>query len=55
MFDIIFYKDKDGNEPIKDYIYELAKKGLTSKNERIQAKRNLAEYLERSEKNENDK
>ena len=42
MFDVIFYQDKDGKEPIKEFIYELAKKGLTSKNERIQATKILA-------------
>jgi hypothetical protein len=31
MFDVVFYQDKNGNEPIKEYIYELARKGLTSK------------------------
>ena len=44
MFDIIFYKDKNGSEPIKNYIYELAQKGLISKNERIQAAKIMA-YL----------
>ncbi|MCL2086720.1 MAG: type II toxin-antitoxin system RelE/ParE family toxin [Oscillospiraceae bacterium] len=42
MFDVIFYQDKNGNEPIKDLIYELAEKGLTSKNERVQATKILA-------------
>jgi phage-related protein len=35
MYEVIFYKDKNGNEPIRDYIYELAQKGQTSKRERI--------------------
>jgi phage-related protein len=48
MFDVLFFQDKDGNEPIKEYIYELAKKGLTSKNERIQATKILS-YLKRLE------
>lgn len=26
MYEIVFYKDKKGNEPIKDYIYELSQK-----------------------------
>ncbi len=42
MYEVIFYKDKNGNEPIKDYIYELAKKGQTSKNERIRAEKIIA-------------
>ena len=39
MYEVIFYKDKNGNEPIKDHIYELARKGKTSKNERIRAEK----------------
>lgn len=29
MYKFIFYKDKNGNEPIKDYILDLEKKGRT--------------------------
>lgn len=36
MYDIIFYKDKSGNEPIKSFIYELKEKAKTSKHDRIQ-------------------
>lgn len=36
MFDIIFYKDRNGNEPIKDYLMELREKAQTNKNDRIQ-------------------
>jgi phage-related protein len=42
MYEIIFYKDKHGNEPIKEYIYKLAQKGQTNKNDRIQAEKILA-------------
>lgn len=42
MYEVIFYKDKNGKEPIKDYIYELARKGLKSKNDRINAEKIIA-------------
>ena len=35
MFKVKFYKDKQGNEPVYDYLKELDKKAKTSKNERI--------------------
>lgn len=35
MYDVIFYKDAADNEPIKEYLYELKKKSLTSKKDRI--------------------
>lgn len=44
MYEIIFYKDKNGNEPIKDFIYELANKGQTSKHERIQVNK-ILQYI----------
>ena len=25
MYEVIFYKDKNGNEPIKEYLFELKK------------------------------
>ena len=34
MYEVVFYKDKNGKEPIKDYIYELSQK-QTSKDARI--------------------
>ena len=48
MYKIIFYKDKNGNEPIKDFIDELERKGKTSKNDRIQYEkiRTYIDYLE---------
>ncbi len=36
MFKVIFYQDKRGNEPIKDYLVALSQKAKSSKNERIQ-------------------
>lgn len=41
MFEVEFYEDKNGNEPIKDFILELQKKGKTSKNERIRGEKIL--------------
>lgn len=35
MFDLIFYKDKNGNSKIIDYLDELQKKAKTDKNARI--------------------
>jgi len=37
LFEVEFYKDKDGNEPIKDFIGELERKGQTSKRDRNRA------------------
>lgn len=42
MYEVIFYKDKNGNQPIKDYIYTLAKKGQINKSDRIQFEKILA-------------
>ena len=42
MYEVIFYKDRLGNEPIKEYLYTLKKKGLKSKNDRILAEKILA-------------
>jgi len=36
MYEVIFYKDKTGKEPIKDLIYELKARSATSKHDRIQ-------------------
>ncbi|MDR0822460.1 MAG: type II toxin-antitoxin system RelE/ParE family toxin [Endomicrobium sp.] len=36
MFKILFFTDKNGNVPIKEYIYELGDKGKTDKSSRIQ-------------------
>ena len=35
MFEVEFYEDRNGNEPIKDFIVDLQSKGQTSKNDRI--------------------
>ena len=45
MFKIEFYKDKDGNDPITQYILELNVKALTNKEQRIRHKK-IVEYLE---------
>ena len=42
MFDVIFYKDKDGNDPIKEYLYELKEKSRTIKNDRIHFEKTVA-------------
>ena len=42
MYDVIFYKDRTGNEPIKEYIYELKAKAATSKQDRIQFEKIMA-------------
>jgi len=54
MYEVIFYKDSQGREPIKEYLYELKQKSLTSKSDRVvlreleQARRNLKDFMERS-------
>ena len=45
MFNIEFYKDRAGNEPIVEYIRNLNTKALTSKEYRIRHKK-IVEYLE---------
>ena len=35
MYDVIFYSDASGNEPIAEYILELRKKSYTSKDARV--------------------
>ncbi|MCA6079317.1 MAG: type II toxin-antitoxin system RelE/ParE family toxin [Endomicrobium sp.] len=39
MHEIIFYKDKNGREFLKDYIYDLFKRGETSKIDKINAEK----------------
>ena len=36
MFDVSFYEDKQGNQPVKEALIALRDKSKTSKNERIQ-------------------
>jgi len=43
MYEVVFYKDKKDNEPIKDYIYELSQK-QNSKGARIKLKK-IFEYI----------
>ena len=42
MYKVIFYKDSKGSEPLKEYIYGLAKSGETNKNDRIQFQKIMA-------------
>ena len=44
MFKIKFYKDSQGNEPIKVFLDGLMKKAVTNKTERIRLKK-IVEYL----------
>jgi len=41
MFEVEFYEDRSGNEPIKDFILGLQAKGQTSKNDRIRSEKIL--------------
>ncbi len=41
MFEVEFYQDKNGNEPIKEFIIELQSKGQTSKTDRIRVEKIL--------------
>jgi len=43
MYEVIFYKDRNGNEPIKEYIYNLSKR-QNSKDARIKLKK-IIEYI----------
>ena len=36
MFKVIFYKDKNGNAPIQDFLLGLSQKAKSNKNDRIQ-------------------
>ena len=45
MFHIVFYRDKDGNSEIVDFLDELQKKGDTSKTDRVNRIKILA-YLQ---------
>ena len=42
MFDVDFYEDKQGNQPVKEVLISLRDKGKTSKSERIQYQKMLA-------------
>jgi len=47
MYKIRLYKDAKGNQPIKEYLNELATK--TDKDSRVKlGKRNMKDFLERS-------
>ena len=45
MYEVEFYRDKNGNSEIVDYLDELKEKGETSKNERINRDKILAYML----------
>ncbi|MCL2387054.1 MAG: type II toxin-antitoxin system RelE/ParE family toxin [Defluviitaleaceae bacterium] len=49
MFEVHFYEDKQGNQPIKDLLIALRNKAKTSKNDRIQYQKILA-YIRALEK-----
>ena len=49
MFELIMYRDRNGNSPIEDYILNLSNNAQTSKNERIKLKK-ITQYLELLEK-----
>ena len=42
MYEVIFYKDRQGEEPVKEYLYDLLARGRTSKRERVLAKKIIA-------------
>ena len=42
MYKVVFYKDGNGNEPLKGYIYGLAESGRTNKNDRVQFQKIMA-------------
>jgi phage-related protein len=48
-FEVEFFKDKNGKEPIKDFINELLEKAKTNKKDKIRAKKVLA-YIEALER-----
>lgn len=45
MYDIIFYDDERGHEPVKEYIEQLREKSLTDKDARINLRKIVA-YLD---------
>ena len=49
MFELIMYRDKNGNSDIEEYILKLSQNAQTSKNERIKLKK-ITQYLELLEK-----
>ena len=40
MFEVIFYKDSKGNEPIREYLTSLKTKASTSKQDRVKFYKN---------------
>ncbi len=45
MYEIIIYKNKDGEDKITEYITELGKKAQTSKEHRVKVKK-IIQYLD---------
>jgi hypothetical protein len=45
MFQIEFYKSKNGHEPIAEYVLELDRKAVTSKTDRILLSRQKGIWL----------
>lgn len=41
MFEVEFYEDRSGKEPIRDFIVEIQAKGRTSKKDRIRSEKIL--------------
>jgi phage-related protein len=44
MFEVLIYRDRQGNEPIRDYIRLLNEKAKTSRDERVRLKK-ILEYI----------
>lgn len=49
MFEVEFYEDRNGNEPIRDFIIDLQAKGKSSKYHRIRSEKILT-YIRALEK-----
>lgn len=47
MFKVIFYKDKNGNDPIRDFLLNLSQKAR--KLRKRKARNNMKDFLERAE------
>lgn len=47
MYNIFFYKDKKGNEPVKEYIISLKKKNSKDSLIKLQKNTGLSKYFKR--------
>ncbi len=45
MYEVYFYRDADGNQPVREYLDELEKKSLKSKDARIKYNK-IDQYIE---------